>query len=69
MNYEGKPINKVKLEPPHFVVENCVICGETHRHGCPDHTEPERYLGERSAHCGNIDDPAYGSYIIELEDS
>jgi ferredoxin len=67
---DGKPVNEVRHEGRRFIVEKCVLCGETHRHGCPDSDEPERYLGERSAHCDyNKHETDYEAYVLRLKGS
>lgn len=64
------PINEVRLSDSRrqLVVDECVICGETHRHGSKDPAVARGELSHRVAHC-TPDDPAGdapGGYNLRL---
>ena len=62
------PVNTVRLSEAtlrQFVVDECVICGETHYHGSRDHTVAKGGRSHRTAHCSGS---RTGGYYIELDD-
>lgn len=63
------PVNKVRLSDSakQFVVDDCVICGETHRHGSHDVAVAEGRRSHRAAHCHGADHS--GGYYLELADA
>jgi len=62
------PVNTVRLSDSgkQLVVDDCVICGRTHRHGAKDATVARGGRSHRGAHCGDVDHR--GGYYIELAD-
>lgn len=62
------PVNTVRLSDSgkRLVVDNCVICGDTHHHGAYDPTVAKGGRSHRAAHCGDAD--RTGGYYLELAD-
>ena len=62
------PVNTVRLSDSgkQLVVDHCVICGDTHRHGSHDRTVAEGGRSHRAAHCRGADHS--GGYYLELDD-
>lgn len=49
--HEGRRVNRVaRVTRDHYIVDECIICGQTHRHGNVDDLEPGGAV-EREAHC------------------
>lgn len=45
------PVNEIdRITRTHFVVEECVACGETHRHGSAEDLDIGEHT-DRGAHC------------------
>jgi hypothetical protein len=59
------PVNEVRLSGSlrQFIIDDCVLCGETHRHGSLDATVAKGGRSHRIAHCGDG-----GGYYLELAD-
>lgn len=59
------PVNYVRLSDSvrQFIIDDCVLCGETHRHGSMDPTVATGGRSHRSAHCTG---PDTGGYYLEL---
>jgi len=59
------PVNTVRVSDSgkQLVVDDCVICGETHYHGAQDATVAKGERSHRAAHCGGL-----GGYYLELAD-
>jgi hypothetical protein len=53
----GRPVNQVYIDDwgKVAVVEECVLCGETHRHGAADPTLAAGGQSPRAAHCAVYD--------------
>jgi len=66
------PTNTVRIEDTgfwHSVVDECVICGETHRHGAVDVALLEREPSHRVRHCDpDVEGPS-GYYLLLAEDA
>ena len=61
--HEGQPVNVVdRVTDVHYIIEACVLCGETHRHGAVDDLEPGKY-GHRAAHCDER-----GGYFLTVDE-
>jgi len=60
------PVNPVRLSSSErqFVIEECVICGETHHHGAKDRTVATGGRSHRVEHCHDVDHD--GGYYLEL---
>lgn len=63
-----RPVNTVRLSDSlrQLVVDNCVICGDTHRHGAKDRTVANGGRSHRGAHCSGVEHT--GGYYLELDD-
>lgn len=60
------PVNVIdRVTAVHFVVESCVRCGETHRHGAAADLDVGD-LTHRVAHC---DDGGAGYYLKRTEET
>ena len=65
-NYGAKtPVNEVRLSDSlrQLIIDDCVFCGKTHRHGSLDMTVAQGGRSHRSSHCNRR-----GSYYLELAD-
>lgn len=62
------PVNQVHFAESYrqFIVEECVLCGETHYHGSCDPTVAKGGRSHRVAHCHGINHS--GGYYLELAD-
>lgn len=62
------PVNEVYVSESlkQLIVEECVICGETHRHGSKDRVVAEGGESHRVAHCNSVDGPT--GYYLKLAD-
>ena len=64
------PINEVRLSDSRrqLIVDECVICGETHRHGAKDPAVARGELSHRVSHCApdDADGDAPGGYNLRL---
>ena len=61
------PVNDVRLRDGslrQFVIDECVLCGETHWHGSMDPTVANGGRSHRAEHCPNIDH--VGGYYLQL---
>ena len=65
---EKTPVNTVRLSrsTKQLVVDECVICGGTHRHGAKDRTVAEGGRSHRTAHCSGV--AHTGGYYLQLAD-
>jgi len=63
------PVNTVVFSESgrQFIVENCVLCGETHRHGSKDPAVAQGELSHRVPHCS--DHKGKGYYLQLAEDA
>jgi len=63
---EQTPVNTVRVSRSgkQLVVDECVICGETHHHGAQDPTVAKGGRSHRAAHCTG----RRGGYYLELDD-
>jgi len=63
------PVNTVVFSESgrQLIIENCVLCGETHRHGSKDPGVARGDLGHRVAHCSDRMSPDY--YLELTEDA
>lgn len=59
------PVNYVRLGDSlrQFIIDDCVLCDETHRHGSMDPTVANGGRSHRSAHCTG---PGGAGYYLEL---
>jgi hypothetical protein len=59
------PVNPVRFSDSgrQFIIDECVICGETHAHGSMDPAVAEGERSHRVEHCHNGHD---GGYYLEL---
>jgi len=58
------PVNVIdETTSSQHIVEECVICGETHYHGNATPTEPGKY-GHRVAHCDR--EVGYNGYWLKV---
>jgi len=59
------PVNTADLSDSsrQLVVENCVLCGETHRHGAQD---PSVARGEKSHRVAHCSDRLGAGYYLQL---
>lgn len=54
------PVNVVdRVTDTHYIVENCVVCGETHRHGSANYYLADDDYAHRGAHCSGSMDGYY----------
>jgi hypothetical protein len=62
------PVNQVHFtdDGRQFIVKECVLCGETHRHGSCDPAVAEGGRSHRVEHCHGISHS--GGYYLELAD-
>jgi len=62
------PVNQVRFSDSgrQFIVDDCVLCGETHRHGSMDPTAAKGGRSHRVEHCHGINHS--GGYYLELAD-
>ena len=62
------PVNKVRLSDSlrQLIVDECVLCGETHRHGSMDPVAANGGRSHRVEHCHGIEH--HGGYYLELAD-
>ena len=62
------PVNTVRLSDSlkQFVIDECVICGDTHRHGSKDRVVATGGRSHRSGHCHGVEHT--GGYYLELRD-
>jgi len=60
------PVNKVYVSDSgrQFIVEECVLCGDTHRHGAKDRAVAAGGRSTRAGHCSLQAD----EYYLELAD-
>jgi hypothetical protein len=66
------PTNAVRIEADgvwRAVIDECVICGDTHRHGAVDVALLERKPSHRVRHCDPDVDGASGYYLELPEDA
>jgi hypothetical protein len=66
---EKTPVNYVRIADGtvrQFVIDECVLCGETHRHGSLDGMVAAGGRSHRVEHCNGIDHR--GGYFLELAD-
>ena len=63
------PVNTVVFSESgrQFIIENCVLCGETHHHGSKDPAVARGELSHRVAHCS--DRMGCGYYLQLAEDA
>lgn len=65
--HNGLPVNPIdRRDGVQYVIEECVICGETHHHGAANPTEIGK-PSHRGAHCSELVDGGY--YIVLTEDT
>lgn len=67
-DHEAKePVNYVRLSEStkQLIVDDCVLCGETHRHGSMDAEVARGGRSHRGAHCRG---ETAGGYYLELHD-
>jgi hypothetical protein len=66
MTGEQPPVNTVRLSDTgrQFVVDECVLCGETHCHGAADAVVARGGQSSRVAHCSG----RHTQYLLELAD-
>ena len=63
---EKEPINEVRFASGRvLIVEECVICGDSHTHGAKGPAIARGEPAHRAAHCGTSDS---GGYYIRLAD-
>jgi hypothetical protein len=62
------PVNPVHFSDSgrQFILEECVLCGETHRHGSCDPVVAKGGRSHRVGHCHGINHS--GGYYLELAD-
>lgn len=62
------PVNYVRLSDSlrQFIVDECVICGETHYHGSMDPVVANGGRSHRAEHCHGVDHR--GGYYLQLPD-
>ncbi|WP_154019137.1 hypothetical protein [Halococcus agarilyticus] len=67
---DDAPINEVRLSDSNrqFIVDECVICGDTHRHGSKDPAVARGDLSHRVAHCNLSLEDTRGGYDLRLAD-
>lgn len=60
------PVNTVYVSDSgrQFIVDECILCGDTHRHGAKDRTVADGGRSRRGAHCSLQPD----EYYLELAD-
>lgn len=66
---EKTPVNKVRLSDScrQLIVDECVLCGETHRHGSADPVVANGGRSHRVEHCRGINHQ--GGYYLELAEN